>query len=68
VRCLNRSKTAIHGAIFWFRGDRDGITASNLGSMERSYQETMHCYTNSIPQRDIGRIWRVSRRADPHDE
>src|SRR6476659_8121758 len=41
VRYLNRSKTAIHDAIFWFRGDRDGIVVELGLQWNDSYQETM---------------------------
>src|SRR6187455_2643489 len=50
VRYLNRSKTAVHDAIVWFRGERDAIVVELAMQWNDSYQETMHCYTNNIPQ------------------
>ena len=54
VRFLNRSKTAIHESIVWFRGERDGISVELAMQWNDSYAETMYCYTNNIPQKDGG--------------
>ena len=54
VRYLNRSRTAIHETIVWFRGERDGIVVELAVQWNDSYAETMSCYTNNIPQKDGG--------------
>ncbi len=54
VQFLNRSKTSIHEPILWFKGDRNGTVIEIGLQWNDSYQETMYCYTNNIPQKDGG--------------
>jgi DNA gyrase subunit B len=54
VTHLNRSKTAVHETVLWFQ-TRDGNTQVEVAMQwNDSYQESMYCYTNNIPQKDGG--------------
>jgi DNA gyrase subunit B len=54
VTHLNRSKTAVHPTVLWFQ-TRDGNTQVEVAMQwNDSYQESMYCYTNNIPQKDGG--------------
>jgi DNA gyrase subunit B len=54
VTYLNRSKTAVHPSVLWFQ-TRDGNTQVEVAMQwNDSYQESMYCYTNNIPQKDGG--------------
>src|SRR5580698_4413349 len=54
VQHLNRSKTPIHSTVLWFQS-RDGNTQVEVAMQwNDSYQESMFCYTNNIPQKDGG--------------
>ena len=54
VTHLNRSKTPVHDTVLWFQ-TRDGNTQVEVAMQwNDSYQESMYCYTNNIPQKDGG--------------
>jgi DNA gyrase subunit B len=54
VRYLNRNAEPIHDTVIWFRTQQDAITVELGLQWNDSYQETMSCYTNNIPQKDGG--------------
>ena len=54
VKYLNRTKTPIHETVFGFKTP-DGTTVVEVAMQwNDSYQESMFCYTNNIPQKDGG--------------
>jgi DNA gyrase subunit B len=54
VKYLNRTRTPIHESVFWFR-TQDGLVSVEVAlQWNDSYQESMFCYTNNIPQKDGG--------------
>ncbi len=54
VKHLNRSRTPVHNSVVWFR-TQEGPTAVEVAlQWNDSYQESMYCYTNNIPQKDGG--------------
>jgi len=54
VEHLSRSKTALHPNIFSFTETRDDVTVELALHWTDSYQESVFCFTNNIPQRDGG--------------
>src|SRR5437016_895135 len=54
AKYLNRARVPIHGSVFWFK-TQDGSTSVEVAMQwNDSYQESMFCYTNNIPQKDGG--------------
>ena len=54
VKYLNRTKQAVHEMVFGFRCTEGSMTIEVAMQWNDSYQESMFCYTNNIPQRDGG--------------
>ena len=54
VQHLNRGRTPVHDTVFWFRTQEGPVTVEVALQWNDSYQESMFCYTNNIPQKDGG--------------
>jgi DNA gyrase subunit B len=54
VKHLNRTRTPIHESVFWFRTQDGSVSVEVAMQWNDSYQESMYCYTNNIPQKDGG--------------
>ncbi|HLQ13948.1 MAG TPA: DNA gyrase subunit B [Steroidobacteraceae bacterium] len=54
VKHLNRGRTPVHESVFWFRTQEGATTVEVALQWNDSYQESMYCYTNNIPQKDGG--------------
>jgi DNA gyrase subunit B len=54
VKHLNRTRTPVHDTVLWFKTQDGPIAVEVAMQWNDSYQESMYCYTNNIPQKDGG--------------
>jgi DNA gyrase subunit B len=54
VEYMNRSKSVLHPTVFQGQGEKDGIIIDVAMQWNDSYQESVLCFTNNIPQKDGG--------------
>ena len=54
VEFMNRNKNILHNTIFHAIGQKEGIIVEVAMQWNDSYQESVQCFTNTIPQRDGG--------------
>ena len=54
VKYINRARSPIQDTVFWFTTQTGSTCVEVALQWNDSYQESMYCYTNNIPQKDGG--------------
>ena len=54
VEYMNRNKSVLHQTTFHAVGEKEGVVVKVAMQWNDSYQESVLCFTNNIPQRDGG--------------
>lgn len=54
VSHLNRTKTPLHNQVIHIEIEQEGVVVEAALQWNDSYQESVFCYTNNIPQKDGG--------------
>ena len=54
VEFVNKSKNTLHSKIFHATGEKDNVIVEVAMQWNDSYNESVQCFTNNIPQRDGG--------------